>query len=99
MADTPARPNRLGSHHIRVLARRDDNGEGTWLGVGVCRQCEPAEGSPRKTFSAGQPCPRCGADGDLEWRWWPESLLPPSAAKATSRGQSRDESRPKSLPR
>jgi hypothetical protein len=76
MADTSG-PRQLGGHHIRALARWAEHG--TWIGVGVCQECQPGEVPPRRTFSVGQPCPECGAAGDLEWRWWPEPLLLPPA--------------------
>lgn len=69
----------MSEHSIHALTRAADNG-GTWFGVGVCLTCEPEddERSPRKTFSAGAPCPRCGTDGTLEWRWWPVVLMWPT---------------------
>lgn len=65
MADVP------GAHEITVKVRRDPDGKGAWLGVGVCRQCQPGE-QVRRAFTYGEPCPECGGDGELEWRWWPE---------------------------
>ena len=70
MADAIAGPGRM-RHSITARIRRHENGD-TWLGVGVCLHCEPADESRRKTFSVGEPCPQCGAPGSLEWRYWPQ---------------------------
>ncbi|MGI8451959.1 MAG: hypothetical protein ACR2MP_33210 [Streptosporangiaceae bacterium] len=72
----------MARHSIVALARPADDG-GTWLGVGVCRQCQPGPGdSPRRTFSAREPCPECGTAGTLEWRWSAEPMLPARPARA-----------------
>jgi len=60
-------------HRINVLVRAPSDGVGVWLDVGVCPRCQPGV-TVRRTFSAGEPCPQCGADGELEWRWWPKPL-------------------------
>ncbi len=60
------------SRSIRVLARPAADG-GTWLGVGVCKECQPGV-EVRRTFPAGEACPQCGTPGALEWRWWPEVI-------------------------
>lgn len=62
-----------GTHQITMQIRVDGDGC-AWSGVGVCLDCQPDTNggrSPRRTFTHGQPCPRCGGPGVLEWRRTP----------------------------
>lgn len=62
--------NSSSGRSLTVKMRLDDSG-GVWSGVGVCVACQP-DVEVRRTFTHGDPCPRCGGDGELEWRRTPQ---------------------------
>jgi hypothetical protein len=61
-----------------MLVRAADGG-GSWLGVGVCPQCEP-DAEVRHTFSHDGVCPKCRTPATLEWRWSADVFLSPFRA-------------------
>jgi hypothetical protein len=70
------REGKGAGHSIHMLVRAADDG-GSWLGVGVCLECQP-DVEVRRTFSHDGTCPWCGAPATLEWRWSPESFRSPT---------------------
>lgn len=57
-------------HQLTLTMHVDENG-GVWSGVGVCLACQP-DAEVRRTFTHGDPCPRCQGESTLEWRRTPQ---------------------------